>query len=1100
VTIKRSAPALAFQKGQRIFIVFWVLFLSCRLHAQNDTADLSGTVVDQSNAIVTRARVDLTNSDTELKRSVFSNDTGTFSIPALPPGRYLLRVEHDGYQITQSRQFSLSSGDKRTILVELKIGHATTSITVTANNEQLTNDSGAIANLATEREISGLPSVSRQFGDQRTQAFALNNPGTTWSRGGWISVDGGRYLDNTPAVDGMIVASQIDGGGGTVVQSGMEGTQEVSVELAGSPAEFPRPAEYSTVTKAGGNTMHGSIFYMHNDSFLNGRDYFANSVPSRIYNDGAVSLGGPIRKGSTFFFVDWEHSRESTDIIVNGNVPLATWRSGNFRDATRTLTNPYTGQAIPNQQIPTDLISSVSNKIQNLYYPQPNYGMPDLVSGNYRALLKPGLSGQTNFDSFDTRLDRIFSASDHVYASFNFINLPRTSWQPGSLPPYGLRRQYRLGRSGQISWTHVPSPALLNEARIGFTRQKNSIASEYAGNTILNAAGIEGVATIGIPTVPIISITGITTASQVPYFRFTDTSFQWTDNLTWTKGSHSYRFGVTAVRDQNSGFNIRGNVYGSYAFTGAFTGVPYADFLLGLPQTTSLTVPTPESHRFGTWWSAYAQDQFKVLPALTLSYGLRWEAQGPYYEKNGLLASFDPGNGSIVIPDSGLSRINPLFPKNLPIETASGAGYPKRSLLDFHKGYVYPRFGFAYQLSRAHGIVLRGGYGIYGNSIYGALDLSGGPFSSSESFTNSITNGKPLLTLAQPFPATAKVPTQNMVGVNPRLRVPYLQQWNLTTDWALQTFSLSISYIGSKATNLIYSRNLNQPHASTKPFSSSSYTYPLYNSVIWADNGGTENYNSLQLVVRKTMDHGLSFKGGWTWAKDLTDTQDQISYRGQLIQDAYNRAAEYGNSTNVSRHRAFLNTIYNLPFGDTKKDRYFQHAKGSIFGGWTVALNLLAETGPYYTPLFSGFDVSNTNNTTNLRPDIVPGVSSRPPAGRRLAQWFNPAAFKIPGCPDALPLCSAPADVGRFGNAGVNTLQAPNYVELDSNLTKEMPLRDRVRLQLSISVQNLLNHPNFSPPSDVNISSPAAGSITSTYAELNGSAARQIGLMVRFTF
>ena len=1097
---KRSAPELPLRKVWRILVVFLALSLSSRLQAQNDTADLSGTVTDQSNAIVTGARVDLTNSDTELKRSVFSSNTGTFSIPALPPGRYLLRVEHDGYQITQSRQFSLSAGDKRTILVELKIGSATASVTVTAGDEQLTNDSGAIANLATEPEIASLPSVSREFGDQRTQAFALNNPGTTWSRGGWISVDGGRYLDNTPTVDGMIVTSQIDSGGGTVVQSGMEGTQEVSVELADSPAEFPRPAEYSTVTKAGGNTLHGSIFYMHNDKVLNGKDYFANSVPFRVYNDGAVSLGGPIKKGSTFFFLDWEHSRESVDVIVNGDVPLAPWRSGDFSDEARTLTNPYTGQTFPNQRLPASLVSSVSRKIQDLYYPQPNYGMPTLESGNYRALLKPGLSGQTNFDSFDARLDRIFSSSDHVYASFNFINLPRTSWQLGSLPPYGLRRQFRLGRSGQISWTHALSSALLNEARIGFTRQKNSIASEYAGDNILDAAGIQGVGTVGIPTVPIVSITGITAASQVPYFRFTDTSFQWTDNLTWTKGSHSYRFGFTAVRDQNSGFNIGGNVYGSYSFTGAFTGFPYADFLLGLPQTTSLSIPTPESHRFGTWWSAYAQDQFKILPTLTLSYGLRWEAQGPYYEKNGLLASFDPGNGSIVIPDSGFPNVNPLFPKNLPIESASVAGYPARSLLEFRKGYVYPRFGFAYRLSRVHGIVLRGGYGIYGNSIYGALNLSGGPFSGSESFTNSVTNGKPLLNFAQPFPSIALVPTQNMVGVNPHLRVPYLQQWNLTTDWAFHTFGLSISYIGSKATSLVYSRDLNQPHASKTPFSPSRYTYPLYNSVIWADNGGTENYNSLQIVARKTLGHGLFFKAAWTWAKDLTDTQDQTSYRGQVIQNTYNRAAEYGNATNVSRDRVFLNAIYNLPFGEPHSGRHTHPTKGSAFGGWTIALNLLAETGPYFTPLFSGFDVANTNNTTNLRPDVVPGVRSLPPGGHRLGKWFNPAAFKIPGCPDTLPLCSAPADVGRFGNVGVNTLQAPNYVELDSNLTKEIPLRDRMRLQLSLSSQNLLNHPNFSPPSDVNITSPTAGNITSTYAELNGSTARQISLMMRFTF
>jgi carboxypeptidase family protein len=1084
----------------------WALFILCalsltgRLAAQNDTADLSGTVMDQSGGLVARVQIDLTNSDTALRRRVFTNDDGSFSIPALPPGRYLLRAEEDGYQITQSARFSLSAGDKRTVLVKLNVGNLTNTVTVSASDELLANETGAVTNLTTEREITDLPSVSREYGDQRTQAFALDNPGTTWNRGGWVAVDGGRNLDNTPTVDGMIVTAQVDGGGGTVVQSGMAGTEEVSVQLADSPAEFPRPAEYSTITKGGGNAMRGALFYLYNDKALNGKDYFASSVPFRVYNDGGVSLGGPIKKDSTFYFLDGEHSRESTDIIVYGDVPLAAWRFGNFTGISQRLTNPYTGEAYVNQQLPMSQISPVSQNVQSIYLPRANFGEPDLESGNYRALLKPGLSGETRFDSFDVRLDRIFSLNDHAYASFNFINLPRTSWENGSLPPFGVRRQFRLGRSGQISWTHAFSVSFLNEARGGFTRQKNSIASEYDGSNILQAAGIQGLGVVEIPTVPLISIAGITTAIQVPYFLFDDTSLQWTDNLSWTKGTHSYRFGFTAVRDQNTGFNMNGNAYGAFTFTGVFSGFPYADFLLGLPQTTSITFPVPESHRYGTWWSAYVQDQRKILPRLTLSYGLRWEAQGPYYDKRGLLASFDPGNGSIVVPDSGLALINPLFPKNLPIESASEASYPARTLLEFHKMYFYPRFGFAEQISRTHGIVLRGGYGIYGNSIYGAVNLSGGPFSGSEAFTNRITNGKPLLTLAQPFPTVPDIPTQNILGANPRLRVPYLQQWNLTTDLAVRGYDLSASYIGSKATNLVYSRNLNQPRASTVPFSPSRYIYPLYNSALWTDNGGEEKYNALQVVVRKRLEQGLSLKAGWTWAKDLTDTQDQTSYTGTVIQNTYDRAAEYGNATNVSRHRAFADAIYRLPFGHAKAKSSVDPVGPLLFGGWTIALKMLAETGPYSTPLFSGFDVSNTNTLTNQRPDVVPGVSTRPAGGRSLAQWFNPAAFKIPGCSDTLPFCSDPADVGRFGDARVNTLRDPDYVEFDTRMSKDVQLHEQMRLQWNISAQNLLNHPNFSPPSDLNITSPTAGNITSTYAELNGSTARQISLGMHFVF
>jgi hypothetical protein len=248
------------------------------------------------------------------------------------------------------------------------------------------------------------------------------------------------------------------------------------------------------------------------------------------------------------------------------------------------------------------------------------------------------------------------------------------------------------------------------------------------------------------------------------------------------------------------------------------------------------------------------------------------------------------------------------------------------------------------------------------------------------------------------------------------------------------------------------------------------------------------------MSARTSVGKRLFFKAGWTWAKDLTDTQDTTSYTGPVIQNAYDRAAEYGNATYVSRDRAFVDAIYKLPIGDAEENGQFARVPRAVFRGVTIALNLVAETGPYFTPLFSGVDVSNTNTFTNQRPDIVPGVSMRPPKGRSLTQWFNPAAFKIPGCPDREPLCSAPADVGRFGNAGVNTLRAPDYFELDSGLSKEIPLRHGVHILWRISIQNLLNHPNFSPPSNVNITSPTVGNITSTYSELNGSTARQINL------
>ncbi len=1066
--------------------------------AQLDTATISGVVQDVQGAVIPNARVTLVSTDTGAKMSATTNNDGSFALPPVLPGHYTLQIDRDGFVPYQVQNIILNVGDNRAVQVRLEAGGANQSVTVSAEG-QLVNDSGALSSLTTELELKTLPLISREDGNQRTQTFVLANPGVSY-RSGWVAVDGGRKLDSTPTVDGMIVMSQVDSGGGSVVSSGMEGTQQVAVELAGSPAEYPRPAQYSTITKAGTNDFHGSAFENYNGSWINAKDYFATRVPTRVYNNFGLSIGGPIQKNKTFFFVDWERSRESIDVVIASDTALAPWRSGDFSGISQQIINPYTGRPFQNNQIPKNLINSVSQNVQNLYYPLPNYGSAALQSGNYRNLMKPGQSDLTDFDSFDARLDHQFGANDFAYASFNFTNMPFKSWTSGSLPPFGLRHSFRLARSGQVTWTHTFSPSLVNEARAGFTRQKNSIKSTFVGNDILDQVGIQGVSTVGIPTVPIMEVSGLTTANQIPYFFFPETSFQVVDNLTWSKNSHTPRFGFTLVHDQNTNLYATGSVYGTYNFTGAFTGFPYADFLLGLPQTTALSTLTPESHRFGNWWNAYAEDQWKVTSKLTLDYGLRWEAQAPYSEKHDLLSSFDPTTGSIVVPDDSVSEINPLYPKNLPIETASQAHYPSRTLLAFRKMYFYPRFGFAFTPFAKQNMVVRGAYGVYGNSLYGALSLTGGPFAGNESFTNQIVKGTPSFSFPNPFLVSGTIPTQNVNGVNPNLRVPYLQQWNLSIDKAFGTYALTASYIGSKATNLVYSRNLNQPPPSTIPFATSRYTYPLFNSVIWSDNGGNENYNSLQISARKTFGRGLFFKTAWTWAKDLTDTQDQTSYTGQVIQNAYDRAAEYGDAAQISRHRVFLNALYNLPIGNGKREGdEWNTVLHDVFANWGLALTFVGETGPYYTPQFTGFDSSNTNNFGG-RPDVVAGVSKTPPGGHKVTEWFNPAAFKIPGCPDSQPLCSKPANIGRFGNARVGTLEGPDYVDLDTALSREFPLWEGVRMQLRISAQNVLNRENFAPPSNVDINSPTAGNITSSYSESAVSTARQVNFWARFSF
>jgi hypothetical protein len=467
------------------------------------------------------------------------------------------------------------------------------------------------------------------------------------------------------------------------------------------------------------------------------------------------------------------------------------------------------------------------------------------------------------------------------------------------------------------------------------------------------------------------------------------------------------------------------------------------------------------------------------------------------------VSDFDRLTGALVVPKKGLTNVNPAFPTNIPIETAAQAGMPDNTLENWDKKTFYPRVGFAYKPFAGDNTVVRAGYGIYDNIIYSELarHLAGGPFSGAVTYVNSITNGTPLFAFPLPVVNSGTTATQNIMGTNPNVRVPYTQQWNFTVERQISSVGVRVSYVGTHSVGLLYRRNLNQPVPSTTPFSTNERSYPLYNQVIWVENGGFERYNGLEVAVIKNYGKNLTFTSGWTWGKDLTDDQDTTNIYGPLIQNQFSLLAEKANSSFVVRHRLFGYAVYALPFG--KGQRFMNHANRileGLMGNWSTAWNAVFQTGPYFTPSFSGFDPSNTQSFGG-RPDVVAGTSVTPPNGSNINMWFNPAAFAIPGCPTTNRLCSNPANIGRFGNAGVNILQGPGIANLDFSLAKYFRFTEHKRLQLRINFTDIFNHPNFGFPAG-NISSPnTVGTITSVVnAQLGGRSSREIDLMLRFEF
>lgn len=1082
------------------------LFASLSL-AQSTFGSITGIVTDQSGAIVPKAQITVTNAGTGAVRETNSGSTGVFNVPNLDIGAYSLRVGAAGFTTYDRAGLNLVSNQVLNVNVELTVGAASSVVEVKDSSPTITTETTDLSGSMGSASVERLPVISRHSGDAGVFSYTMFNTGVS-SVGGSVqpAIGGARVqVGNLPTMDGIAVMSYPLGA--NPVQPSLESVQEVTVVKAVGPAEFATAANVKVVSKSGTNELHGSGFWDYNGNALNARTFFASTVPFRVYNNFAARVGGPIKKNKLFYFATYEGSRESATTLLTMDVPLPAYRSGDFSSLLSRGTvvkNPFTGQPFPNNQIPADLINAVSQKVQEYYYPLPNRGAAGALASNWQAQYH-GTTGFTKFDHFDARADYNISSRDLVFARVSWRRMPLDYTDVYPLHVVQLRRS----KSGVLSWNHTISPTAVNEFRFGATFHVNPYQADVVGTDLVKQFGIQGVSDIPVHNAPNFNITGVSSAdldgAGDNLHNNPSTNFEFIDNVSWTRGRHLMKFGFDAVRDRLNGGNISSSMYGTFNFSGVYSGLGYADFLLGIPQTSALSVPNPPRDFRGTTWAVYGQDQFKVNRSLTLNIGMRWELEGPYYSKHGAMFSFSPQTGALVIPDDGKSKLNPFYPKNIPVVTASEAGFPGKALVDFNKGSwanIQPRVGFAYKLFGGDKTVIRGGYGIYGNLIYSTLAtqaMLGGPFSGSVTYTNAVNNGVPLFSFPFAFLASGTTSTQNVAGANPHLKTPYTQQWNLTLEQQVGNLGVRLSYLGSRSVNLLYRRNINPPAASTTPFSTSRRAYPIYNQVIYIDAGGFENYNALEASVERRYGKNLTFSAGWTWAKDLTDTQEATPYAGQVLEDQFNRAVEKTNSQNAVPHRFFAYAVYSLPFGASQP--LLSNGKGlvqHIVGGWETSWTMVAQSGRFFNPTFGSFDPSNTN-TIGGRPDRIKNGNLS--SGRDVNHWFDTTAFAIPGCPDSNPVCTNPVNVGRFGNSAANILTGPRVFNLDFGLMKNFRLAERKDLQFRMTMANAFNHPNFGTPR-ANISAASTlNTINSQVRAMGGQpAARQIDFALRFTF
>jgi hypothetical protein len=1044
------------------FVMFLVFAGS--MCGQGTEGNITGTVTAQDGALIPNAKVTVTNESTNFSRSVLSDSKGDYFVADLNPGTYTVRIDAPGFVELRNSTVALTA--QQTIRVDgaLKAGGGSSSVTVTADASVINLEMPSISSTVTAETLndssSNLLGTSDSTGDSGLLFYTTLLPGG--SQAGTLfdwSMYGSRGDEAYYDVDGISSNSVLSGNmvGPSLPPFGM--VQEVEYTAVNNKAELGQLFNISMVTKSGTNAYHGDAFENYGANGLQAPGYFSGGkVGPYSQNDFGADIGGPAIKNKLFFFLSAELLRENTPITITPALPSAAFETGNFSALSTPITNPYAGGAPFDydgnyNQIDPSLISPAAQYWENLFYPTSILGKGPL--GPYaQKVYTNRMYGRVDYD---------LSSKNTLFARVGYIRSSPEDLDSG-LPPSitGYRNQKRHTWQGVLEDTWILTPRLVNVAKFGLTHTENHFGGDLEGQPLIDALGITGFPAVadsftGIPT---LSISGYTSPAQLADSKPTEETFQYLDQITYQRGAHTIKAGVEFRPMQ--GENYFNPSFGTFSYSSQYAGNAYADFLLGLPDTTGYTYTrTPEYARY--WYlNSFIQDDWNIRKNLTLSLGLRYEYDSPPVDKNNAVASFDPYRGAIVVPNLQVAQqnINPVFPSQIPIETAQSVDLPSRSLVNSYKIAFDPRIGFAYRPFSNDHTVIRGGYGIFNDEISAALFFYDyeGPFGVNVGFTNSFNGNQPSVTFQNPINTTAEGSLAGNVSTSAtdwNFRNPYVQQFNLTVEQNIgwQT-GLRVSYIGTRAVKLAYTNNIDQVAPSTTPYNQAASPYPLFYSVYLFENGGSENYNALSAEINRKFSHGLSYEAAITWAKNLTDDQDSDANGldgGVTAEQSYNLAREKGNAEFTPRLSFVSNVIWQLPIGQGGFLLNNSSLASKLLGGWKISGAYLFDSGDYLTPTFDGDSPSNTSPIFGSNtPNRV--LKSLAPVGKRsIYNWFNPAAFAIPAS-------------GTFGHGAFGSIEGPDMNTVNAALFKSFPIYREMHVELRGSFTNILNHPNFGDP------------------------------------
>lgn len=1076
-----------------IFAICLTLLWALPASAQQ-TGQLNGIVVDNTGGVVPGASVKVTETNTGFSRDTVSGADGRYSFTSLRPAVYDITAELTGFRTYSRKAVQLQANQNLTINVSLEVGSLSETVTVSGEAATVDVTSATISEVVDSKRIVELPLNGRDAAKLSTLVPGMVLTAVDKESGKTIP---GALRMSTNGTEARQVSFRLDGTSHTdpYFQQNQpfpfpDALQEFSIQTSNYSAGQGNSAGavVNAVTRSGTNAYHGGTFDYVRDGKWNARNFFSATPDFLKRKQYGGYFGGPIKHNHTFFFTGWQSTNlTNVGTSKSATIPTNAMRAGDFSSVATAIKDPVTGLPFPNNQIPVSRFDSASVNVMK-FFPK--------VDGS--GILNIPRRVGTHDNQWVTKVDQLIGQKNQLSARYfldNFNNDP--TFTEGNLLTYANPTLQSHIRTQNVvaSFTRTLSPTLLNEVHVGYNRMYSRRFPPSNGVPSMQDLGVRLPIYPALPSISEINALNFFNIGDNLEASFVRPGYEFNDRMTWVKGKHNLQFGGEF---QHYAVTIRNQFRraGHFQFSGTYTGNTLADFMLG--YLSSFDQGTGEYKDYKVLYgSAFAQDDFKVTPRLTLNLGLRLESSPPWHEQKGRIEVFSVADYNNNVH----STVFPAAPRGETFRGDPGVPYDGTNP---SPNNLAGRFGFAWDLTGDGKTSLRGGGGMFydqhrdgesGNDAVNAApwnlrlavtspssnDLSNSPFHDpylGRSDFNLITDGT-IGTKNAIFPKPVLIST-----LDSTYKTPVTYNYNLTFEREVMPGTMArVAYVGSKSRNGRFTQSLNYADKNIAGATTGNtdarrlYAADGLGQVNMQVQDRESNYNSMQTTVSRRYSRGFTISGSYTLSKvtgnfapeliPYTMNQDPALMVGPLDQD--------------HRHRATMSWVWELPGA---------HLPGPakwIIGGWQWTGVTQFQTGAPYT-ITSGTDTS-LDGIANDRAQLVPGVSLEAPAGSPKTVWFNPAAF-------------VRGDTGTFGNVAKGAYYGPNLRSWDMGLVKNFRMNNDINVQFRAEFFNIFNQVNFANPNTAVNNAATFGRITTTDGLSNGNSGdpRIIQFGLKFVF